>query len=56
MKTGQKKNSGKITSLSEYCRMLDEAGKRSPSSWISVSPRIAKELNKLTNNKEDGRK
>ena len=56
MKTGQKKNSGKLTSLGEYCRMLDEAGKRSPASWIIVSPRIAEELNKLTNNKEDGRK
>ena len=56
MKTGQKKNSGKLTPLGEYCRMLDEAGKRSPASWIIVSPRLAKELNKLTNNKENGRK
>lgn len=55
MKTGQKRSSGKLTPLGEYINMLNENGKRGPASWIIVSPRIAEELNKLTN-KENGRK
>lgn len=56
MKTGQKKNSGKLTPMGEYINMLNKNGKRGPASWIIVSPRLAEELNKLTNNKENGRK
>ena len=56
MKTGQKKSSGKLTPFGEYIHMLNEGGKRGPASWIIVSPRIAEELNKLTNNKRNGRK
>ncbi len=55
-KTGQKKNSGKLTPMGEYINMLNKNGKRGPASWIIVSPRVAEELNKLTNNKENGRK
>jgi hypothetical protein len=56
MKTGQKKSSGKLTPFGEYINMLNKAGKRGPATWIICSPRVAKELNKLTNNKENGRK
>lgn len=56
MKTGQKKSSGKLTPVGEYINMLNENGKKGPATWIVVSPRIAEELNKLTNNKRNGRK
>jgi len=56
MKTGQKTNSGKLTPFGEYINMLNENGRKGPATWIIVSPRIAEELNKLTNNKKNGRK
>jgi hypothetical protein len=56
MKTGQKTNFGKLTPFGEYINMLNENSKRGPSEWIIVSPRVANELNKLKNNKENGRK
>ncbi|CAB4175655.1 hypothetical protein UFOVP1247_265 [uncultured Caudovirales phage] len=56
MKTGQKKSSGKLTPLGEYINMLNENGRKGPATWIVVSPRVAEELNKLKNNKGNGRK
>ena len=49
-------NSGKLTPFGEYINMLNENSKRGPAEWIIVSPRVANELNKLKNNKENGRK
>jgi hypothetical protein len=37
----------------EYCGIVH---KSIPSSWITVSPRISEKLNKLKNNKGNGRK
>jgi hypothetical protein len=56
MKTGQKKSSGKLTPLGEYINMLNENGRKGPATWIVVSSKVAEELNKLKNNKENGRK
>ncbi len=56
MKIGQMKNSGKLTTFGEYINMLHESGKKGPATWIICSPRVADELNKLKNDKRNGRK
>jgi hypothetical protein len=56
MKTGQKTSSGKLTPFSEYINTVDENSKGGPADWITVSPRISEKLNKLKNNKGNGRK
>jgi len=56
MKTGQKTSSGKLTPFSEYINTVDENSKGGPAEWIIVSPRISEKLNKLKNNKGNGRK